>query len=88
MGLEGALAPKFPKNESRLINGHEGVVWVPDENRFAIVLIRGGDSFDELVSLIDKNEFIKAPKHFYENVIYKKGSPLKSAVIWNKEYLE
>lgn len=46
MGLDGALAPKFPENESRLINGHEGVVWVPDENRFAIVLIRGGDSFD------------------------------------------
>lgn len=46
MGVNGALTPKFPENESRLINGHEGVVWVPDENRFAIVLIRGGDSFD------------------------------------------
>lgn len=46
MGREKLLDPKFPQGEKRLINGHEGVVWVPDENRFAIVLIRGGDSFD------------------------------------------
>ncbi|MBQ9531426.1 MAG: hypothetical protein IJR70_05090 [Eubacterium sp.] len=46
MGQRGELNPKFPEGENRLINGHEGVVWVPSENRFAIVLIRGGDSFD------------------------------------------
>ncbi|MCR5208282.1 MAG: hypothetical protein K6C14_07405 [Eubacterium sp.] len=46
MGKNGALGEKFPEGEKRLINGHEGVVWVPSENRFAIVLIRGGDSFD------------------------------------------
>ncbi|MGN1202912.1 MAG: hypothetical protein ACI4RF_06410 [Eubacterium sp.] len=46
MGRQGLLDKKFPNGESRLINGHEGVVWVPSENRFAIVLIRGGDSFD------------------------------------------
>lgn len=46
MGSKLELTPKFPKGENRLINGHEGVVWVPSENRFAIVLIRGGDSFD------------------------------------------
>ena len=46
MGQRGELAPKFPAGESRLINGHEGVVWVPGEDRFAIVLIRGGDSCD------------------------------------------
>ena len=46
MGQRGELCPKFPEGENRLINGHEGVVWVPSENRFAIVLIRGGDSFD------------------------------------------
>ena len=46
MGREGKLSAKFPEGESRLINGHEGVVWVPSENRFAIVLIRGGDSYD------------------------------------------
>lgn len=46
MGRQGLLSKKFPEGQSRLINGHEGVVWVPSENRFAIVLIRGGDSFD------------------------------------------
>lgn len=46
MGRRGELTPKFPAGETRLINGHEGVVWVPSENRFAVVLIRGGDSYD------------------------------------------
>ena len=46
MGRNSALDMKFPDGEKRLINGHEGVVWVPDENRFAIVLIRGGNSYD------------------------------------------
>ena len=46
MGSEGLLTPKFPEGKTRLINGHEGIVWVPSENRFAIVLIRGGDSCD------------------------------------------
>ncbi|MBQ7058211.1 MAG: hypothetical protein IJM83_02750 [Firmicutes bacterium] len=46
MGQRRELGPKFPEGEKRLINGHEGVVWVPSENRFAIVLIRGGDSYD------------------------------------------
>ena len=46
MGRDGKLLSKFPAGECRLINGHEGVVWVPSENRFAIVLIRGGDSYD------------------------------------------
>lgn len=46
MGRDSKLLKKFPEGENRLINGHEGVVWVPSENRFAIVLIRGGDSYD------------------------------------------
>lgn len=46
MGRASQLDAKFPIGEQRLINGHEGVVWVPSENRFAIVLIRGGDSYD------------------------------------------
>ena len=46
MGREGRLGAKFPAGEKRLINGHEGVVWVPAEKRFAVVLIRGGDSYD------------------------------------------
>ena len=46
MGQRGELGKKFPVGTARLINGHEGLVWVPSENRFAIVLIRGGNSYD------------------------------------------
>ena len=46
MGRRGALSAKFPPGQNRLINGHEGIVWVPEQQRFAIVLIRGGDSVD------------------------------------------
>ena len=46
MGQRGELGSKFPEGQKRLINGHEGIVWVPEQNRFAIVLIRGGDSVD------------------------------------------
>lgn len=46
MGKRGELTEKFPPDCNRLINGHEGVVWIPSENRFAIVLIRGGNSYD------------------------------------------
>lgn len=57
MGLEGRLTPKFPKGTERLINGHEGVVWVPSQNRFAIVLIRGGDSYDPTRFTEDESYF-------------------------------
>lgn len=57
MGRQGLLDKKFPEGESRLINGHEGVVWVPSENRFAIVLIRGGDSFDPTRFTEDESYF-------------------------------
>ena len=43
--------------------------------------------FDALVKLIDKDEFISDPIGAYENKIYSKGAPLKTAVIWNKDYI-
>lgn len=46
MGRELRLGEKFPQGTNRLINGHEGIVYIPSENRYAIVLIRGGDSYD------------------------------------------
>ena len=57
MGRRGELAPKFPAGQKRLINGHEGVVWVPEQNRFAIVLIRGGDSVDPTRYTEDESYF-------------------------------
>lgn len=46
MGRKNELSAKFPAGTNRLINGHEGIVYIPEENRFAIVLIRGGNSYD------------------------------------------
>ncbi|MDP4091410.1 MAG: hypothetical protein Q8930_19365 [Bacillota bacterium] len=57
MGQRGELGPKFPHGTDRLINGHEGVVYVPDENRFAIVLIRGGNSYDPTRFMDDETYF-------------------------------
>ncbi|MBS7315815.1 MAG: hypothetical protein KIG74_05360 [Clostridiaceae bacterium] len=57
MGSKGLLGAKFPPGTNRLINGHEGVVWVPSQNRFAIVLIRGGDSIDPTRYTEDESYF-------------------------------
>lgn len=57
MGKKHLLDNKFPDGQTRLINGHEGVVWVPSEKRFAIVLIRGGNSFDPTRFTEDESYF-------------------------------
>lgn len=57
MGQRGELGTKFPEGTDRLINGHEGVVYVPDEKRFAIVLIRGGNSYDPTRYMEDETYF-------------------------------
>jgi hypothetical protein len=57
IGRNGQLGAKFPAGTDRLINGHEGIVWVPSENRFAIVLIRGGDSVDPTRYTEDESYF-------------------------------
>ena len=46
MGARGELDEKFPPGTRRLITGHEGVVYVPSQKRFAIVLIRGSTGYD------------------------------------------
>ena len=57
MGRRGELTAKFPAGQKRLINGHEGIVWVPEQHRFAIVLIRGGDSVDPTRYTEDESYF-------------------------------
>ena len=57
MGRAGKLQAKFPAGQNRLINGHEGVVWVPSQKRFAVVLIRGGDSVDPTRYTEDESYF-------------------------------
>ena len=44
--------------------------------------------YDKIVELIDKEEFIKDPMDAYKNKIYAKGSPLKTAVVWNSDYVD
>ena len=44
--------------------------------------------YDEVVELIDKEEFISDPLYAYENRIFSKGAPLKTGVIWNKNYID
>ena len=44
--------------------------------------------FDRLVKLIDKDAFTSDPIGAYENKIYSKGAPLKTAVVWNPAYLD
>ena len=50
------------------------------------ILVTG--RYDEVVELIDKGEFINNPLDAYKNKIFCKGAPLKTAVIWNKEYID
>ena len=50
--------------------------------------ILGKSRYNEIVELIDKEEFIKDPMDAYENKIFCKGAPLKTAVIWNKDYIK
>jgi hypothetical protein len=44
--------------------------------------------YDEIVELIDREEFAEDPMGVYKNRIYSKNAPMKTAVIWNKAYVE
>ena len=44
--------------------------------------------YDEIVELIDKEEFTADPMGAYRDKIYSKNAPMKTAVIWNKNYVE
>lgn len=52
------------------------------------IQILAGSNYDEIVELIDKEEFISDPIDAYNNKIYCKGAPLKTAVIWNEKYID
>ena len=44
--------------------------------------------FNELVELIEKDEFTADPMDAYVNKIYSKNAPLKTAVVWNKDFID
>jgi hypothetical protein len=58
-----------------------------DHMERAIEILAGSD-YDQIVTLIDKDEFIKEPMGAYYNKIYSKAAPLKTAVIWNQKYID
>ena len=43
--------------------------------------------YNEIVELIDKDEFIADPIDAYNNKIFCKNAPMKTAVIWNEKYI-
>ena len=44
--------------------------------------------YDEIVELIDRDEFAADPMGAYENKIYSKAAPMKTAVIWNRNLID
>ncbi len=52
------------------------------------IRILADSRYGEIVELIDKERFIADPIRAYEEDIYAKGSPLKTAVVWNDRYID
>ena len=44
-------------------------------------------NYDEIVELIDRDEFAEDPIKAYKEKIDSKGAPMKTAVIWNEKYV-
>ena len=45
-------------------------------------------NYDEIVELIDREEFASDPIGAYRNKIYSKSAPMKTAVVWNPNYIK
>jgi len=45
-------------------------------------------NYDEIVELIDRDEFARDPIGAYRDKIYSKSAPMKTAVVWNPKYVE
>ena len=44
--------------------------------------------YHEIVELIPREEFARDPIDAYENRIYCKSAPMKTAVVWNKDFID
>ena len=58
-----------------------------DHMEEAIQILACSD-YDRIVELIGREEFATDPIYAYENKIFSKGAPLKTAVIWNEDYID
>ena len=81
--LKKSISPHFFENH--LIFG--SINFRQDHMEEAIRLL-SESHYDEIVELIDKEEFVKDPIDAYKNKIYSKQAPMKTAVIWNKKYID
>ena len=71
-----------------LLNKKLITVIIAETNMEAAIEILGKSRYNEIVELIDKEEFIKDPIDAYENKIFCKGAPMKTAVVWNEKYVD
>ena len=58
-----------------------------DHMEEAIRILEHSD-YAQIVELIDRYQFTAAPMDAYANRIFCKGAPLKTAVIWNANYID
>ena len=70
--------------ENHLIMG--SINFRQDHMEKAIELL-AESSYNEIVELIDRDEFALDPIGAYKNKIYSKSAPMKTAVIWNPRYI-
>ena len=70
------------------MGGDTLVILCPVDRELTSIDVLVDSRYDEVVELIDKDEFTAAPLDAYENKIFCKGAPLKTGVIWNKEFIE
>ena len=59
-----------------------------DDKAHAIADELGAKIYKTGMELIEKEEFTAAPMDAYNNKIFCKGAPLKTAVIWNKDRID
>ena len=71
--------------ENHLIFG--SINFRQDHMEHAIELL-STSRYDEIVGLIDREEFARDPMDAYEHKIYCKNAPMKTAVIWNPDYID
>ena len=70
--------------ENHLIMG--SINFRQDHMEKAIELL-AESNYNEIVELIDRDEFAADPIGAYKNKIYSKSAPMKTAVIWNPKYI-
>ena len=72
----------------RPIEGTDRYMIVSGHRRRKAIEMLAVSRYDEIVGLIDREEFTADPMGAYANKIYCKAAPMKTAVIWNKDFID